>query len=111
MARFMADGLFVRHVRRSTKEYAARRRAILSVLRRHFSTRLDVVPSTAGLHLAAWVLDDTDVPGLVARAAAAGVVVEDVAGYRADRPGLVLGYGAIAAQDIEPGLRLLDEVW
>ncbi len=111
MARFMADGLFVRHLRRSTKEYAARRRVILSVLHRDFADRLAVVPSTAGLHLAAWVLDGTDVPAVVARAAGAGVVVEDVAGYGADRPGLVLGYGAIAEPDIEEGLRRLHSVW
>jgi len=111
MARFMADGLFVRHLRRSTKEYAARRRLILSVLQRDFDGRLEVVPSTAGLHLAAWVRDGTEVPGLVTRAASAGVVVEDVAAYGADRPGLVLGYGAIAEPDIAEGLRLLGEVW
>ena len=38
-------------------------------------------------------------------------MIEDVAAYRAERPGLVLGYGAIAESDIAEGLRLLDEVW
>jgi GntR family transcriptional regulator / MocR family aminotransferase len=114
MARFMADGLFVRHVRRSTREYAARRRLILTVLRRDFADRLEVVPSTAGLHLAAWPRGGVDVPALVQRAAAAGVRVEDMAGYYGfgpGSPGLVIGYGGIALDRIEDGLRLLDEVW
>src|SRR6266536_3351469 len=110
----MADGLFVRHVRRSTREYAARREVILTVLRRDFAERLEVVPSTAGLHLAAWVRGDVDVPALVERAAAAGVRVEDMAsyyGFGSGRPGLVIGYGGIAPEQIEDGLRLLGEVW
>ena len=114
MARFMADGLFVRHVRRSTREYAARRALILTVLRRDFADRLEVVPATAGLHLAAWLCGDEDVPALVERAAAAGVRVEDMAsyyGFGAGRPGLVIGYGGIARDRIEDGLRLLGEVW
>jgi GntR family transcriptional regulator/MocR family aminotransferase len=114
MARFMAEGLFVRHVRRSTREYAARRAAILAVLRRDFAERVEVVPSTAGLHLAVWPRGDVDVRALVARAAAAGVRVEDMAGYYGfgtGRPGLAIGYGGTAPDRIEDGLRLLGEVW
>jgi GntR family transcriptional regulator / MocR family aminotransferase len=114
MAGFMADGLFGRHLRRSTREYAARRALILAVLRRDFADRLEVVPSTAGLHLAGWPRGDVDVPALVRRAASAGVKVEDMAeyhGFGAGRPGLVIGYGAIALDRIEDGLRLLGEVW
>jgi GntR family transcriptional regulator/MocR family aminotransferase len=114
MARFMADGLFVRHLRRSTREYAARRALILTVLRRDFADRLEIVPSTAGLHLACWTRGDEDVPALVARAAAVGVRVEDMAeyyGFGVGRPGLVIGYGAVAWDRIEDGLRQLGEVW
>jgi GntR family transcriptional regulator / MocR family aminotransferase len=114
MARFMAEGLFVRHVRRATREYAARRALILTVLRRDFADRLEIVPSTAGLHLAAWPLGQVQLPTLVERAHAEGVRVEDMAGYfgfGAGRPGLVIGYGGIAVDRIEDGLRLLGEVW
>jgi GntR family transcriptional regulator/MocR family aminotransferase len=114
MARFMAEGLFVRHVRRATREYATRRARILDVLRRDFADLLDVVPSTAGLHLAGWSRGDVDVPALVARAASAGVKVEDMAGYYGfgtGRPGLALGYGGIELDRIDEGLGLLREVW
>ena len=115
MARFMADGLFVRHLRRSTREYGARRAVILDVLRRDFADRLEVVPATAGLHLTAWLrTPSVDVGALVARAAAVGVAVGDLAEYHGEgpgRPGLAIGYGGIAADRIAAGLRLLDEVW
>jgi GntR family transcriptional regulator/MocR family aminotransferase len=114
MAGFMADGSFVRHLRRSTREYAARRAMILAVLRRDFADRLEVVPSTAGLHLAVWPRGDVDVAALVRRAAAAGVGVADLAeyhGFGPGRPGLVIGYGRIGQDRIEEGLRLLGEVW
>ncbi len=114
MAGFMADGLFVRHLRRSTREYGARRALILDVLRRDFAGRLEVVPAGAGLHVAAWVRGEVDVAALVARAAAAGVAVRDLAGYHGfgpGRPGLAIGYGAIARDRIEDGLRLVSEVW
>ena len=114
MAGFMADGLFVRHLRRSTREYAARRALILAVLRRDFADRLEVVPSTAGLHLAAWPRGEVDVAALAGRAAAAGVGMADLAEYHAfgpGRPGLALGYGRIEQDRIEEGLRLLGEVW
>ena len=114
MAGFMADGLFVRHLRRATREYAARRALILTVLRRDFADRLEVVPSTAGLHLAAWPKGDVDVATLVERAASAGVGMADLAeyhGFGPGRPGIALGYGRIGQDRIEEGLRLLDEVW
>ena len=114
MAGFMADGLFVRHLRRATREYGARRAVILAALRRDFAERLEVVPSTAGLHLAAWPKGDVDVAALVERAAAAGVGVVDLAeyhGFGPGRPGLALGYGRIEQDRIEEGLRLLGEVW
>ncbi len=115
MARFMADGLFVRHLRRSTREYGARRALILDVLRRDFADRLEVVPSTAGLHLTAWLRPPAvDVERLVARAATVGVAIGDVAEYYRDgpgRPGLAIGYGGIPLDRIEQGLALLSEVW
>ena len=114
LARFLADGLFTRHVRRSARAYAARRNLILSILARDFASRLVVLPATAGLHLTVRPADPTySVPDLVTRAVAAGVAVESLGEYCLDRPepGLVLGYGSVRLASIEPGLRLLSELW
>ncbi len=114
LARFLADGLFTRHVRRSARAYAARRNLILSTLARDFASRLVVLPATAGLHLTVRPVDPTyPVADLVTRAVAAGVAVESLGEYCLDRPspGLVLGYGSVRLASIEPGLRLLSDLW
>jgi GntR family transcriptional regulator/MocR family aminotransferase len=114
MAAFLTEGLFARHVRRSTRRYAARHERITTILRRDFAHRLDIVPSTAGLHLAAYLREPADVGAIVRRAADAGVVVEDLRTYYGDgpgEPGLALGYGGIELDQIEPGLRRLAACW
>ncbi|GAT70508.1 hypothetical protein HS048_02245 [Planomonospora sp. ID91781] len=48
----------------------------------------------------------------MSRAREAGIAVEPLSGYHAEppgRPGLVIGYGAIPPERIEPGLRRLAE--
>jgi len=114
LAAFLTEGLFARHLRRATREYAARHERITEVLRRDFAGRLDLVPSIAGLHLAALALEPIDVGALVRRAAEAGVRVEDLRTYHGEgpgRPGLALGYGAIELDAIEPGLARLAAAW
>ncbi|HEX2133908.1 MAG TPA: PLP-dependent aminotransferase family protein [Actinophytocola sp.] len=111
---FLSDGLFARHLRRANREYAARHERVVTVLRRDFAGRLDVVRSSAGLHLAATVRGPVDVDALVGRAAEAGVAVENLGAYHAvgaGEPGLALGYGAVELDRIEPGLRRLAECW
>ncbi|MPZ82740.1 MAG: aminotransferase class I/II-fold pyridoxal phosphate-dependent enzyme [Actinophytocola sp.] len=118
MAAFLTEGLFARHLRRSTREYAARHERIAHVLRRDFADRLEVVPSIAGLHLAARSRGSpgvgVDIGTVVRRAAEVGVAVESLADYYGEgpgEPGLALGYGAIELDRIEPGLSLLAGCW
>ena len=112
LARFIDSGEMSRHVRRATRVYADRRERIEAALRTDFADWLDVVPSGAGLHLAARLKPGTavDIAAVQDRARAFGVAVESLAAYCAgDRPqpGLVLGYGAVATAGIAEGLRLL----
>jgi GntR family transcriptional regulator/MocR family aminotransferase len=114
MAAFLTEGLFARHLRRSTRGYAARHERIAEILRRDFAGRLAVVPSIAGLHLAAFLRTPADVAAIVRRAAAAGVRVENLANYYAEgsgEPGLALGYGGIELDRIAPGLARLATCW
>jgi GntR family transcriptional regulator/MocR family aminotransferase len=103
LARFLEEGLLARHVRRAAKVYAERRDLLLAGLA---GLPVEVVPSAAGLHLAAYA----DLPpGLRERAAADGVAVETIGQHRigSGRDGLVLGYGAAVTDTIRPGLSRL----
>lgn len=103
LARFLDEGLLARHVRRAARLYAERRALVLDALS---SWPVEVLPSAAGLHLAAYV----DVPAdLAVRAAAEGIAVETIGASRRlpGRDGIVLGYGAVRTGSIATGLGLL----
>ena len=102
LARFIDDGQLARHVHRATKEYAARHAAIVAFLTG--LDELDVVPSAAGLHVTA-LLRDGSSARVVADAARAGVVVDDLAAYSATQAaGFVFGFGATDPGTISDGL-------
>jgi GntR family transcriptional regulator/MocR family aminotransferase len=118
LARFIDEGTLARHVRRTREEYAARHARILEILARDFADRLDVIPSSIGMHLAAHLrpsaglaaagLDDREV---VRRARGLDVGLYAISQFAQDpatRPGLVIGYGAIPRASIEEALGRLD---
>jgi GntR family transcriptional regulator/MocR family aminotransferase len=112
LARFIDEGLLARHVRRATREYAARRARIAAALRADFAAWLRPVPSAAGLHLCARLAPGAgvDLERVIARARDAGVGVDGLAAHCHEGPaqqGLVIGYGAIRPVLIDEGLRRL----
>ncbi|MGW0806251.1 MocR-like pyridoxine biosynthesis transcription factor PdxR [Nonomuraea sp. NPDC002799] len=99
LARFIDEGLLARHIRKATREYAAKHAMIAETLAADDRVRL--VPSSAGLHLCA--LGVSVEPGQ-------DLVAEPLEAYCGESPrqrGLVLGYGAITRDDLPEGLRLL----
>jgi GntR family transcriptional regulator/MocR family aminotransferase len=114
LASFLDEGLMARHVRKATREYAARRARILTVLRERLSGLLQPVPSAAGLHLCARLAPDAgvDLEPVIAAARARGVGVDSLADYCGERPaqaGLMIGYGGIRPSEVDEGLRRLAE--
>lgn len=112
LAKFLDDGVLSSHVRRTRKEYRARRTLILQLLRTDFSEWLTPAESSAGLHVAA-VAPDLDVASIRSirdRAAIDGVVIQDLNEYCSKPPGmagLLFGFGAITRADITEGMRRL----
>ncbi|HEU4727612.1 MAG TPA: PLP-dependent aminotransferase family protein [Kofleriaceae bacterium] len=102
------DGLFARHVRRLIRVYRERRERLAAALARHLCDAVVPLPSSAGLHTSVYLRDRrVDTTALAARALAAGVAIAPLGPYyhAAPRAGLALGYGLIAAQDIDAGIR------
>ncbi|GAA1861626.1 PLP-dependent aminotransferase family protein [Pseudonocardia ailaonensis] len=95
LARFIDEGLLARHVRRTAKEYAARRTALLDALPEGWVPW----PSAAGLHIAVRV---PDAAAVADRAAAQGIRLETLDRYCAGPPldGLALGIGLARADVI-----------
>jgi GntR family transcriptional regulator/MocR family aminotransferase len=112
LADFMDDGLLAQHLRRMRRIYNERHDHIVEVLTRDLDGRLSPLPSAGGLHLTA--LFDCGEPardiGVADSARSKGVAVLPLSYHyrtRAPQPGLLLGYGAIASDQIGEGLRRL----
>ncbi|PRY30347.1 PLP-dependent aminotransferase family protein [Umezawaea tangerina] len=106
LARFIDEGLLARHIRRATRVYAARHARITAALRDDFARWLEVVPSAAGIHLAARTRCDPDEVVGVARSR--GVAIRALSSFSPEvHFGLVIGFGAIPVDRIDDGLRLL----
>jgi GntR family transcriptional regulator/MocR family aminotransferase len=114
LASFIADGLLARHIRRAGTAYAERRAALLAAVERHLAGWFTLVPSAAGLHVALLVRAEAalDPRALARRAAEVGIGVQALSDFGTDvrQRGLVLGFGAIDLDRIEPGIRLLGRV-
>ena len=114
LARFLAEGLLAAHVRRVTTVYAERRAALLAALDALPEGTLEVVPSSAGLHVCAWLGDrGRDDVSLVAAASRAGVTVEPVSPRfhgSPPRPGLAMGFRRVPAGQMQQAVERLAEV-
>jgi GntR family transcriptional regulator/MocR family aminotransferase len=112
LASFIDEGGFARHIRRMRSIYEMRYDMIRDILARDFGDYLDVIPSVAGLHMTAMIREPyvAKIAAVVRHASELGVAVHEVSRIAAGASGvhgLMLGYGAIASDQIEEGLRLL----
>ncbi|AHD15257.1 PLP-dependent aminotransferase family protein [Pseudomonas asiatica] len=112
LAKFIADGELLKHIRRCHAIYTSRRARLLYRLGSDLAPWLQAVPSTAGSHVGALfkVPVDTRLLTELARKVEVGIYPIDDYYYQAPvRPGLLLGFGTIETLDIDPALdRVLD---
>ena len=112
LAEFLAEGHHSAHVRRATRVYRERRHLVLDGLAT-LDDVLQVIPSVAGLHVAARFIDESvDDRAVVRRAAQRGVRVEALSDHHSDqpaRPGLVVGFGGIGAEEVPDAMTRLKE--
>jgi GntR family transcriptional regulator / MocR family aminotransferase len=108
-AAFIDDGLLAQHIRRMRRIYAERHDRLTRALARYANGLLTPVPSRCGLHIAATFDDPTHNDRAVAtRVAGRGVAVLPLAYHYVTsppRPGLLLGYGAIASDALDEAIR------
>lgn len=112
LARLIESGQFSRHVRRATRVYAARHALVASRLDGSLAPWLERVPSSAGLHVSAFLRagSPVDLGAVLRRTREAGVRVESLATYAAaplDRPGVVIGFGGCDEAAIDEALAIL----
>jgi GntR family transcriptional regulator/MocR family aminotransferase len=98
-ATMLERGEVDRHLRRTRRQYHARRNALIEALARSFP-QIRVAGAAAGLHLIAWLPEGTDEAAISDAAASRGVAIHGLHQFCAVTaprpPALILGYGLIA---------------
>ena len=110
LAAFIDEGGFARHIRKMRSVYQERHEMITDLIGRDFAGTLDLVPSMAGLHVAALASDAGAIDGIADAAIRAGVAIQELSWFTQDvepAHGLLFGYGGIATSKIPEGVRLL----
>ena len=112
MARFIADGHLSRHLRRTRKIYSERHRVVSQFLSHAAEQRWieGFTPTCAGLHITATLHRGTDEDAVRKLAEEAGVAVGSFAECWLTEdppPGLVIGFGSIANDQLPDALELL----
>jgi GntR family transcriptional regulator / MocR family aminotransferase len=114
LAAFIAEGHLARYVRKMRKIYNARHKVLLEALARHCSDRLQPIEGVAGLHIAARLRGGSITAFDIApRAREAGINLEPFhlsTPPDKDETGLLLGFGVIAEEEIDPAIRCLATV-
>lgn len=114
LLRFMDSGGLARHIRRCHAVFAGRRERLLQHFAGDLSPWLEVIPTTVGFHMSAWLKRDTDIDLLCRLARRVEVGIYPLAGFFADRPerqGLFFGFGAIDSIDIDTALGRLRDIF
>lgn len=117
LARFIADGHFATHLRRTRLLYAARQEALLAGLKRHLARWLEAERDPGGMHLIARPLTAIapafNDRALCVAAAHAGIALSPLSACyagRRRRHGLILGYACTPEQAIDPACATLARV-
>ena len=113
LARFLAEGHFLKHVHAMKKSHRALRGVLVDSLRKHCGPAAAVLGNAAGLHLSARFRGVRFTKGLLGRIEAAGAKVYPVEDH-AIRKGrwadtIILGYGMLSPRSIDEGVRILAE--
>ena len=113
LAKFIAEGCLLKHIRRCHTIYAGRRERILARMAGDLSPWFEVVPTTAGFHMAVLCKVPVDIPLVIelAKKVEVGLYALDSFFYQqTPRAGLFLGFGAIETLDIDIALDRLRDI-
>ena len=109
LARFIDEGAFARHIRKLSRIYSERHEMLTEGIRSNFGDYLDLVPSSTGLHIAAYARTASlgDIEAIASQAFDLGVAIQSFPLEGKPQAGIMLGYGAIETAQIAEGLRRL----
>ncbi|MCF4996904.1 aminotransferase class I/II-fold pyridoxal phosphate-dependent enzyme [Pseudomonas syringae] len=113
LAKFIAEGCLLKHIRRCHAVYTQRRERILARMATDLAPWLEVVPTSAGFHMTALCKVPFDVPLVIELAKKVEVglyAIDDFYYQQPVKTGLYFGFGAIETLDIDTALDRLHDI-
>jgi GntR family transcriptional regulator / MocR family aminotransferase len=107
LARFIAEGFYLSHVRRMRKIYSERRAWFIEQFQKLLGDRFDLEIADAGLHAVAWFRSEDDLALLQTAAPKLGVKISPLSFFCIEAklpPALLLGFAAWSPAQIREGL-------
>ncbi|OOC63322.1 MocR-like pyridoxine biosynthesis transcription factor PdxR [Paenibacillus ihbetae] len=114
LARFIASGGYGRHLRRMTRRYGARYRALREAMDAHAGGLFRLRPCDAGLHVYAdWLQSPAEYHAFRQAARSRGVLFRDATVYSCTPgpPGACFGFSQLEQARIEAGVLRLASAW
>jgi GntR family transcriptional regulator/MocR family aminotransferase len=108
---FIQSGQYERHLRKTIKEIANRRRAIVEGLQRIEGSRIEIGPHQTGMHFVVWLrsLSFDRLGAFIDRAKSLGLGLHPVHPYyrtRPSQPGLLVGYAGLSVGQLKTAAEL-----
>ena len=113
LAKFIGEGELQKHIRRCHLVYAARRERLVQRFAGDLAPWFEAVPVQAGFHMAAMARRPIDMDMLIKLARRVDLGLYSLEGFYASSPprqGLMLGYGLIDTEHIDPALDRLRDI-
>lgn len=113
VADFLAEGHFLRHIRRMRTLYAQRQQLLIEVMQQELGETIQLKAHEAGMHLIGWLPQGMNDRLLSQRAAQQRIDVPALSAcseYKPERAGLLLGYAGVNEQEIREGIKQLARV-
>ncbi|WP_025717510.1 MocR-like pyridoxine biosynthesis transcription factor PdxR [Paenibacillus sp. 1-18] len=115
LEQFLQENFFESHLRKMLRHFKKKREILLRALQEHFGDTVTISGVNAGLHILLHLNQPVSSRNLVVKAVQAGVYIHGDNLWVESSPGktarVLLGFGAIANEDIDPAVRLLRQAW
>jgi GntR family transcriptional regulator / MocR family aminotransferase len=113
LRRFIEDGHYARHIRRTRQVYQERRNVLVQALKTEFDDSLPVIGSDAGLHLVVTIPRQLSDQEIALRAVESKLWLYPLSAHYLGKrraQGFVLGYGSAGLPEIRAGVRRLHQL-
>ncbi|WP_019553416.1 MocR-like pyridoxine biosynthesis transcription factor PdxR [Propionispira raffinosivorans] len=112
---FLQENLFESHLRKILRQFKKKRDILLRALQKHFGETITVSGENAGIHVLLDLNQPISSAILIDKARKVGIYLSSNNIWIESSPSkagrVLLGYGSIKDEDIDPAIRLLCQIW